>query len=298
MQNTAQKHPDQNHILNAQIPSHYNWFFGEYKCNQPAIIIGGCGRSGTTLLRVILDSHFNLACGPESGLFTPTPIDIAEISYRFDIPLGKTVEIFNNCKVRGEFIQEYLSYYARANNKKRWVEKSPKNITQLDYIFSVFPRAKFIHMLRDGRDVSCSLRFHPRFKTVNGTIQKTNIVNPFINGVKRWFYDINSSRSYWSDPRLLAVKYEDLVASPLTTLQKVMTFIHEPWDSNLLTHEKFKSPSRSDYKNLQNPETQKPLYKNALNRWQREMSEPEKDLFKAIAGDLLVELGYSHDQKW
>jgi hypothetical protein len=97
---------------------------------------------------------------------------------------------------------------------------------------------------------------------------------------------------------LLAVKYEDLVASPLTTLQKVMTFIHEPWDSNLLTHEKFKSPSRSDYKNLQNPETQKPLYKNALNRWQREMSEPEKDLFKAIAGDLLVELGYSHDQKW
>ena len=82
--------------------------------------------------------------------------------------------------------------------------------------FPLFPAARFVHVLRDGRDVACSLRTHPRHKVVDGELVPTGIRKPIAGCARRWVRDIESSRRWWGDPRFMTVRYEDLVAEPET----------------------------------------------------------------------------------
>jgi hypothetical protein len=67
----------------------------------------GCGRSGTTLTRVMLDSHPALFAGPESLLFLPTPIDPADLAFKFDIDRGEIEEMLRRTSGRAQFIDAF-----------------------------------------------------------------------------------------------------------------------------------------------------------------------------------------------
>src|SRR5688572_21024001 len=154
------------------------WRRPAYTSSASPILVGGCGRSGTTLMRVILDTHPRICCGPESRLFQPRVPSPPKLARRFDLPEAAVGELFAKSGSQAELIDRFFALYSESRHKPRWAEKPPRNVLYLDYIFEHFPNARFVHMIRDGRDTICSLRTHPRHKVVDGKIVKLNTWHP------------------------------------------------------------------------------------------------------------------------
>jgi protein-tyrosine sulfotransferase len=262
------------------------------------IVLGGCGRSGTTLLRLMLDSHRRICCGPESSLFRRRAIDTRRLADLFGFSRGEVRAIYDAAASRPAFIEAFAALCMHKTGKARWAEKTPRNISRVADIFRWFPEARFLHVLRDGRDVACSLRTHPRHKVVDGKLVLTGIRRPIAGCARRWVRDIEGSRRWWGDPRFMTVRYEDLVLDPRPALGQVMTFIGEAWDEAMLAHSSVDSPFRDATRFAQNPEALGAVSTASLGRWQHDFDERDKRIFKRIAGPLLVELGYGKDDSW
>ncbi|MDA1330717.1 MAG: sulfotransferase [Chloroflexi bacterium] len=165
---------------------------------EAPVLIGGCGRSGTTLLLSILGAHPTmLAFADELYAFYPYPFRLQSL---ID-PLAKAHE---------------------DGSWRRWVEKTPKNVRAFERIHQAFNgEARLIHMVRDGRDVVTS--HHPN-------ASERYYVEP-----ERWVADVCAGLEQ-ADKTLL-LRYEDLVAEPERTLKTVCEFIEEPFDERLLSFE-------------------------------------------------------------
>jgi len=262
------------------------------------VVLGGCGRSGTTLLRMILDSHPAICCGPESNVFRRSALDPAELALKFDLDPNRVCAIHAAAGSRPAFIEDFAGLCMERTGKRRWAEKTPRNIRRLDVIFRHFPQARFIHVLRDGRDVACSLRTHPRHKVMHGELVPVNTWKPIAGCARRWRNDIERSRPYWSDPRFRTLRYEELVLNPRPVLERLMLFVGEAWDNRLLEHAGAGSPFRDVTTFAQNPEALEPVNTRAVSRWERDLDAKDRRIFKRIAGKLLIELGYAVDDDW
>lgn len=114
------------------------------------IIILGAPRSGTTILSRVLEAHPQLVRIGEPRLTWRYGNETKSDMLR---PRDLTPEIRSH--IRGRFAEE-----ARSAGKPRFVEKSPQNSLRVEYVASVFPEARFVHILRDGRDSTISIRDH------------------------------------------------------------------------------------------------------------------------------------------
>jgi protein-tyrosine sulfotransferase len=262
------------------------------------VVLGGCGRSGTTLLRLMLDSHRRICCGPESSVFRRRAVDPAKLAERFGFAEGEVRALHDAAPSRPDFIEAFAGLCMRKAGKQRWAEKTPRNIGRVGAIFRSFPEARFVHVLRDGRDVACSLRTHPRHAVVDGKLVPLDTWKPIAGCARRWVRDIEASRRWWGDPRFRTVRYEDLVLDPRPALEGLMAFLGEDWDEAMLAHASADSPFRDATRFAQNPEALGVLSTASLSRWQRDLDERDKRIFKRIAGPLLVELGYARDDAW
>src|SRR5918993_4626883 len=108
------------------------------------IVLGGCGRSGTTLLRMMLDSHPRICCGPESSLFRRRAVDTRWLADRFGFRHDEVREIHDRASSRPAFIEAFAALCMRKAGKARWAEKTPRNISRIAEIFSWFPAARFV----------------------------------------------------------------------------------------------------------------------------------------------------------
>jgi hypothetical protein len=262
------------------------------------ILIGGCSRSGTTLVRVMMDSHRAICCGPESEVFLDAPLDLGKLEHRFKLDPRLLRDAYRRSRSRAEFIDAFADACCAATGKRRWAEKTPSNILSLDYVFANFPNAKFLHVLRDGRDVACSLRTHPRHRVEDGKLVPIDTWKPMDACAERWRDSLLATRRYWSDPRFYTVRYEELVSSPRPVMEDLLRFLGEEWDEAVLSHHTVASDFRDVAAFPQNPEAVEPIGNLAVGRWKRDMSEDDKQTFKAIAGDLLVDCGYASDRSW
>ncbi len=269
-----------------------------YVSERNHIVIGGCGRSGTTLVRVILDSHPNICCGPESGVFLPEPLDLGRLQAKFRPVVERLRGAYDASQSRAQFIDLFADMCVATAGKSRWAEKTPRNVLHLDYLFERFPEARFVHLLRDGRDVVCSLRTHPRHRVKNGQLVPLNTWKPMEVCAQRWRDSLLAAEPYWSDARFHTVRYEQLVSNPRQAIGELLAFLGEPWDDAVLAHSEAESTFRDATTFPQNPEALKPIETSALGRWQRDMTDEDRSIFKAIAGGLLVEYGYAQNGNW
>jgi len=271
---------------------------GAYVSSRRHIVLGGCGRSGTTLARVILDSHPGICCGPESKVFLPDPLRLARLAERFKLDPARLRAAVAASGSRAEFIDRLADLCCDSTGKARWAEKTPRNVLYLDFVFGRFPQARFVHLLRDGRDVACSLRTHPRHRVVNGKLVPVNTWRPMRECATRWRDSLLAVKPYLADPRLHTVRYEQLVGEPRATIGRLLDFLGEPWDERVLAHAEAASEYRDATKFPQNPEALRPIEQKAVRRWERDMTAEDRAIFKRIAGDLLVEYGYAADDRW
>jgi len=149
------------------------------------IFIGGAGRSGTTLMRALLDAHPRICCGPElkalpeiSGLYRSFAAASSPVQQAYGNTLADIRSYFQ------EFIERLVGKYRRASGKPRWGEKTPHNLLCMLMLGEIFPDARFIHMIRDGRDVACSLV--KMDWTDAGTGQKLGYCQNIRNAARYW----------------------------------------------------------------------------------------------------------------
>jgi protein-tyrosine sulfotransferase len=274
-----------------------SWRSRPYMSEARPIIIGGCGRSGTTLLRVILDTHPDICCGPESNLFLPRPPS-PRLPARFGLGADTIERLLLTTRSQGEFVDRFFELYSRSRGKPRWAEKTPRNVRYIPFIFEHFPNARFLHMIRDGRDTICSLRTHPSRVVVDGRLTKVDTWNPIEWGIRRWVHDVEAGLRFRDDPRYMEVRYEDLILKPRETLVQVCEFIQEPFVDSLVEFYKVQDRSRDSRHFAPSVGATVPLYAESIGRWRRELNARDVATTKRIAGSLLIQLQYVPDLDW
>lgn len=266
--------------------------------DKTPIFIGGVGRSGTTLLRVILDSHSNIACGPELKVFAQLVMTWHNIEERYKnslldygISSNDTKEIFS------EMMYQFLEKYRIKQNKNRIAEKSPNNVVLFSHLHYLFPKSPLIHVIRDGRDVIASLLtmdwLDHEGKPVPYTKDPKQAALYWRDVVKlgRNFqnYSQSNRESYFE------IKYEDLINSPETTLKELFNFINEPWEEEVLS---FHKKNRNLANESSADQVSQKMYKTAIGRWKEDLSKEQIAIIKPLIEDLLIELGYENDTNW
>ncbi len=168
---------------------------------RPPIIIGGCGRSGTTLLLAVLSAHPSILAIPrETEAFCPT-------AWSGALDLDAPFEI--------EKVTDYLAEVEPGPKVRRWCEKSPKNILFFGRILEFFGQdVRLIHIIRDGRDVVTS--YHPTRR------REKPWVPP-----ERWVADVTAGLAFDDHPQVHLVRYEDLINRFEPTIEALCRFLGE-----------------------------------------------------------------------
>jgi len=260
------------------------------------IIIGGCPRSGTTLAHALIGTHPDLA-SPSQEYNVIMWIDNDKILKDvFDFKTDEIKNLKNTYKDHILLAENILKLYIKKEGKKQISLKHPFHILLIDELFHFFPNMRFINVIRDGRDAVCSLRTHPKRKIVEGKIIQLDTKNSFKWCIRRWVVSIKQSNKWKNHKNYFEIRYEDLVNKPKQTMAEVFKFLN----LKKISKEKLDAfyKSQRDTKHLQNIEVGKPIYKKAIGRWEKDMSIKEKDLFKKMAGNLLIQLGYEKSDKW
>lgn len=181
-------------------------------------------------------------------------------------------------------VRAVFAAYAAKDGKKLYGDKTPGSVTQIGLLAELFPEAKFVHIIRDGRAVALSYLERPEW----GPATMAEAANHWKNRVRR---GRDAGRAIGQE-RYMEVRYEDVVTDAEAVTRRVCDFLGLEFEDGMLRyHEKsneFISSTKDPeaFKNLSRPITA------GLRTWENEISRGDQRLFEAVAGDLLQELGY------
>jgi hypothetical protein len=264
------------------------------------VLILGVSRSGTTLLKEMLDSHSALAI-PTESYFVPALLDRYRRRFDADAFLGDIgrLERIREWGVTPELVRGHLPQsptveeairaiyraYADLRSKPRFGDKTPIYMQRLDVLAQVFPDAQHVHLIRDGRDAGLSflgMRRRPRFNPARA--------RGIVGFASQWRLEVEAARALGrrlGPERYLELTYEALVADPEQQLRRVCEFLGFEFEPAMLAyHERVDETSLADHPRLAQPP------QRDVRSWRREMSPAEIEVFEAVAGELLTEVGY------
>jgi len=266
----------------------------------PPVIVLGVGRSGTTLLRVMLDRNTTLAI-PYETFFVP------QLAHRhgrrpkldeFVDDLGRLRTLYDwgitpddvrprlhEGMTTSEAIAAIFETYAERQGKPRWGDKTPLYMQQLPLLARLFPDAVWVHLVRDGRDAALSFLELPE-GFAGKTWAQPRTVAQF---AARWRTEILAARRLGRNARsrYLELRYEDLVEEPERELRRVCEHASLPWEPGMLDHTRVSDAANMpEHRNLAQPPTP------GLRDWRSQMSREDALAFEQVAGDVLRSAGY------
>ena len=251
---------------------------------KPIFIVGPMG-SGTTLLRLIVDSHDDIAIAQETSIMR------AYLAHRW-IPfhrhggdwygrLGFSDDELDE-RMR-EFYGGMFERWAASQGKKRWGDKTPWHAWQLREIARVFPDAVVLATVRHPGAVAASVS--GRFRLGWG------------GAVSHW---INTEtelvqRGRELGDRFLLVRYEDLVLDPATTLREVFDWLDAPWSDRLLEHHVVHGERGGPKKVEGGARTDAPISTERISAWTEEATDETVAYLNEKAGGLFEFFGYDRN---
>ncbi|ESO93109.1 hypothetical protein LOTGIDRAFT_190158 [Lottia gigantea] len=258
---------------------------------MPLIFIGGVPRSGTTLMRALLDAHPEIRCGEETRIIPRilgmrTQWERSATEKKRLAEAGITSDIMDSAVQ--SFILEIIAKHGTA--AKHLCNKDPFTLKSTIYLHHIFPNAKFLFMIRDGRAVVNSVI--SRKVTISGF----DLKNPK-KCLQRWNQAVDTMYSQCirvGSSVCMPVYYEQMVLHPEIWMHRILKFLHIPWNESVLHHEDFVGkPGGISLSKTEKSTDQviKPVNVQALSKWVGQFPE---DLVKDMANiaPMLRVLGY------
>ena len=251
------------------------------------IVIGGCHRSGTTLLRTLLGRHPKIAGGAESTVFLNRVSSPREIGDLYGMDPAVIAAWQRQSRSQIEFIERFQAAVLAAAGKAVWAEKTPGNVLRFGFVRRHFPNAWLVHIIRDGRDVVCSMR-RQRWPKPCG---KPGSVEELRRCAEYWAQYVTAGRKFAADPRYVELRYEDLVRDPEPVLRRLLDAIGFEWNAALLPDRNHRAEEREGRESAA-------VDTAALGNWREELLPAEQQIVCEAIGDLLIECGYEPDRAW
>jgi Sulfotransferase family len=276
---------------------------------DPYLFIVGCARSGTTLVHRIVDAHPEIAITPEmhwisrqfksrNGLVASELIsELAEHKRfaQFEIPR----EEFEGLLGSGEavpyptFLRRVFALYGKIKNKPLVGNKTSGYVRRIPTLHALWPEAKFVHIIRDGRDVCLSVLNWKKAERTAGRYAS-------------WEEDPVSTTALWWERKVRKARedgaalgsglyhetlYEALVEDPQRECERLCEFLGVPYYDAMIRFAEGKT--KTDLPNAR--KTPKKAWlpiTSGMRNWRTEMPATDIQRFEAAAGNLLEELGY------
>jgi len=274
--------------------------------NSGPFFIVGSGRSGSTLLRMILCAHTKITIPPETYFITPLverlpinqkldkkqnalAVEIITGHYRWP-DMGMSREEFVACipKDKPLYLKDIINvvydYHLARDKKQIWGDKTPAYIAIVPQLLDLYADARVIHLIRDGRDVTRSF-------------QATGWYGPWLHeNTREWKAAIATGMDLKNElggREIHEVKYEDLVLDTEGTVKSLCDYLSIAYESDMLDWRDAvdgKIPEREAH--IHSKITRKPG-SGDVYRWKREMSKREVLVVESFMGDELRSAGYS-----
>jgi hypothetical protein len=289
----------------------------------PMPVVVGCPRSGTTLVTVMLDSHPELAMPPETAFlpslgtlegnegsalrrafFDLVTTDRWNVSNWNDLGIDRQslwrrlVELRTFTVTAG--LRVLYGMVADRAGKRLVGEKTPANTNHMPLIESFLPEARFVHIVRDPRDVVMSLN-------------RTSAGSSTQQSAQHWAGMVANARRYARTVRHYhELRYEDLLAEPERLLRGICAFLGLEFTAAMLDYRASGErhvghlgdrllpngvavvPAASRARLHEN--LTRPLQKDRAGAWRSEMSTADRVVVERIAGPLMDELGYERSE--
>ncbi|HYM08370.1 MAG TPA: sulfotransferase [Terriglobales bacterium] len=278
---------------------------------NPYVFIVGCPRSGTTLLQRMVDAHPQIAITPEShwiprlsekrwaltrdGMVTRKLIRRLLAHPKF-ARLGISREQLRKLGLKGgpvsysRLVTGIFDLYGEAQGKPLVGDKTPDYIRRIDTLHRLWPEARFVHVIRDGRDVCRSMMEWPKVHPKPGDFV-TWREDPVSTAAWWWRLNVHLGRQAGrplGPERYYELRYESLVARPRQECEALLAFLKLRYDDDVLRF--YEDRHRRD-PGLEAKRAGLPVTAG-LRKWRSEMSADDVERFEAAAGDLLDELNY------
>ena len=266
------------------------------------VFIGGCSRSGTTLLGSMLGAHSSCICTPEShfkvAILRKMVTDYHHINlkdlmafttkhWRFQIwelPLNlENIESEASGDGYGDMLNWLATQYAQYEGKTDshiWVDHTPENISYATTLTELFPKSKYIHLVRDGRAVAASI------------IPLDWGPNSIVKAARWWMRMVSfglAAESCLPADRIMRVRYEELVAQPESTLQSICQFLEIPYEPEMKDAKGFRPPR---YTIRQHRFVGSKPNQKVPDRWKTTLSPREIEIFEHQTRNFLSYLEY------
>jgi hypothetical protein len=274
-------------------------------CTDRPIFIGACPRSGTTLLRTMLNTHPDLAI-PRETRFLPFVWDnrqrwkhlderavrnrLAKQIARRDWTRAERLQTPRPKMVRrmtaapptlGSVVGTGFVLYAESTGKRRWGDKRPMYSRYLDAIFGMFPDAQFINVIRDPRASVSSMRKLGWFR---------GDITPGLELWERSLRAVEPWRKVLHKDQFLDIRYEDLVTDPVGLLTGVSSFLGlapETIPTMLSYHEHNDETSTRYHSRLAQP-----VSTDSLRAWDAMLDADDVALIEQVTGKWMDQFGY------
>ena len=274
----------------------------DFPAAGPPVVVLGVARSGTSLLKEMLDHHSELAIPPESYFLMPlwdrfrASRDLekllADLAFAVQVrEWGVDVDAVRARIPRTadfpDVIRAVYECYAESRGKRRFGDKTPLYMLYLELLEHAFSRPVYVHIMRDVRDAALSYAAmpsgHPR-----GWLWPAGVAE----FACRWRSQVDAARRFGSSigtDRYVEVRYEDLVAEPAKNLAAICAHIGLTFESSMLEYHHEVDVSQERFRNharLAEPPSP------SSRSWREDMHPGDVERFEAVAGELLDELGY------
>jgi len=280
--------------------------------SNPYLFIVGCPRSGTTLLQRMVNAHPDIAITPEShwiprlyvkawaltseGRVKPKLIRrlLAHPKFgRLKISPEEIVEWTGNGKQisYGNLVSRIFDLYGERHGKPLVGDKTPDYVRSIETLHRLWPSARFVHVIRDGRDVALSMMDWPKSCPKPGDFAT-------------WREDRVSTAALWWEVNVrmgrqagesighelyYEVRYESLVRRPREESAALCGFLGVPHSDAML---RFYEVAAASDPGLETRRAHLPVTPG-LRDWRAELSPQDNERFEAAVGALLDELGYA-----
>lgn len=293
------------------------------KNNNPYLnrfFIIGYPRSGTSLLRRLLNSYDDIVIPPEAGfmiyfyekyknsIFNQNDILLTclndiQNSRKFNFWEIDLFKMLDNSRFSGltSYLElcDYIYYYYAYNQKKNFKLVGDKNnfhTKHIKLLSKIFQSSKFIHIVRDGRDVVASFKKLSYIPAKLRNEYFPEIPNEILDIAHKWDDNLNIIHEVFSNikaSRVITIKYEDLVSDSKNTLKKLLDFLEISTKTeyiNLKSIEKLNSEPNNYF--LWKSLVDQPITKDRINSHQEILDNNEISKVEQIAKENLKRYGY------